>query len=248
MNRARRISILHAAGTLALTSMLLSCGGENTPSQVQAPGSRESAKTQALEAGADLLQDKAPLETFNAYLDGFHFASGDMHMQMEAHHYCGHLNEDVIQCVLFDGNGKQAKLVGIEYVISKQLFDGLPTEEKHLWHSHVHEVRSGQLIAPGIPEVAEHELMEKLAGTYGKTWHIWHTGESATLPLGIPRLMMGFTEDGQVDERMVAERDGRFRVSSVTKRRDRADIAYPPVDAQADAWRNGISPQLKLKE
>src|SRR6186713_926592 len=90
------------AKTLVITSMLLSCGGDNTPSQVQAPGAGESAKTQAPEAGADVLQDKEPLDAFNAYLDGFHFASGDMRMQMEAHHYCGHLNEDVIQCVLFD--------------------------------------------------------------------------------------------------------------------------------------------------
>jgi len=64
------------ANTLVITSMLLSCGGDNTPSQVQAPGAGESAKTQALEAGADVLQDKEPLQAFNAYLDGFHFASG----------------------------------------------------------------------------------------------------------------------------------------------------------------------------
>ena len=237
-----------AAQTLALTSILLSCGGDNTPSKVQSPGGRESGKTQALEAGADLLQDKEPLEAFNAYLDGFHFASGDMRMQMEAHHYCGHLNEDVIQCVLFDGNGKQARLAGVEYIISKQLFEKLPADEKRLWHSHAYEVSSGQLVAPGIPELAEHELMEKIAGTYGKTWHTWHTDQGATLPLGIPRLMMGFTADGQADARMVSERDGRLRVDSVSKRRDRADIAYPPVDAGADAWRQGHSPQLNLKE
>ena len=236
------------ANTLVITSMLLSCGGDNTPSQVQAPGAGESAKTQALEAGADVLQDKEPLDAFNAYLDGFHFASGDMHMQMEAHHYCGHLNEDVTQCVLFDGNGKQAKLAGVEYIITKALFEKLPGDEKRLWHSHVYEVSSGQLIAPGIPDVAEHELMDKIAGTYGKTWHTWQTNVGATLPFGIPHLMMGFTADGQADERMVAERDGRFRVETATKRRERTDIDYPPVAAGADAWRNGISPQLKVKE
>jgi hypothetical protein len=237
-----------AAQTVILCSVLMSCGGDNTPSQVQAPGARESAKTQALEAGADLLQDKEPLDGFNAYLDGFHFASGDMRMQMEAHHYCGHLNEDVIQCVLFDGNGDQAKLAGIEYIVTKKLFETLPAEEKRLWHSHVYEVSSGQLIAPGIPDAAEHELMEKIAGTYGKTWHTWHTADGATLPLGIPRLMMGFTADGQTDERMVAERNGRFRVDPGEKRRERADIAYPPIDPGADAWRRGVSPQLNVKE
>jgi hypothetical protein len=232
---------------LASSVILMSCGGENTPSQVDAPGARESPKTQALEAGADLLQDKTPLESFNAYLDGFHFVSGDMRTQMEAHHFCSHLNEEVIQCVIFDGNGKQAKLAGIEYIVSKALFEKLPAEEKHLWHSHAHEVRSGQLIAPGIPAVAEHELMEKIAGTYGKTWHTWHTHGGADLPLGAPLLMMGFTADGQVDEAMVSERDRRFEVSSAEKRQQRADIAYPPVDAEADAWQNGIAPQVQIR-
>jgi hypothetical protein len=60
--------------------------------------------------------------------------------------------------------------------------------------------------------------------------------------------MMGFTEDGQVDEAMVADRDRRFEVSSAQKRQQRQDIAYPPVDAQADAWRRGISPQVMVKE
>jgi len=46
----------------------------------------------------------------------------------------------------------------------------------------------------------------------------------------------------------VAERDGRFRVDTASKRREREDIDYPPVAAGADAWRNGISPQLKVKE
>ena len=216
------------AHTLLLTSLLLACGGDNTPSKVDAPGGRESATTQALEAGADLLQDKEPLDGFNAYLDGFHFAHGDLRMQMEAHHYCGHLNEDVIQCVLFDGNGSQAKLAGVEYIVSKALFDSLPAEEKRLWHGHAYEVSSGQLIAPGIPDVAEHELMEKIAGTYGKTWHTWHTDAGAVLPLGNPRLMMGFTADGQVDAALVAARDRRFGISTAAKREQRKDIAYPP--------------------
>src|SRR4051812_29583541 len=74
---------------------------------------------------------------------------------------------------------------------------------KPLWHSHVHEVKSGQLVAPGIPEAAEHALMEKLIHTYGKTWHTWHTDLDKTLPLGVPQLMMGFTADGQADAAMI---------------------------------------------
>lgn len=229
-----------------VVALVTACGGDNTRSNVAPPGAEESVKSRVLEAGADMLQDKTPVNALNSYLDGFHFYSGDMKSQMEAHHYCGHLNEDFIQCVIFDGNAGNAKIMGVEYIISARLFAGLPAEEKHLWHSHVHEVRSGQLIAPGIPEVAEHELMEKIASTYGKTWHTWHTDKDLELPIGSPMLMMGFTQDGQVNEQMVAERDRRFDTSSAENRRKRADIQYPAIDAGADAWQKGNIPQLKL--
>jgi hypothetical protein len=242
-NRTGKNSI----GFCLLTVVLASCGDQNTDSNVTAPGEEREPKTAALEAGADLLQSKAPLRALDAYLDGFHFYSGNMQGQMEAHHYCGHLNEDVIQCVIFDGNEKNAKVMGVEYIVSAKLFTQLPAEEKHLWHSHVHEVKSGQLIAPGIPELAEHELMEKLVGTYGKTWHTWHTDQHHELPIGTPQLMMGFIADGQINEQLVADRDQRFEVSTAENRENRADISSPAIDPDANAWTKGIAIQLEAK-
>lgn len=223
-----------------VVAALSGCGREsNTASSVTAPGAPESAKTKALEAGAVVLQDKPPIEAINAYLDGFHFYNGRPKVQMEAHHYCAILNEDVIQCVIYDGNVRDAKIMGIEYIVSARLFAGLPEAEKALWHSHVHEVKSGQLVAPGIPEVAEKELMKKLVGTYGKTWHTWHTDLDKQLPLGVPQLMMGFTADGQGDPAMVAARDQRLGVDSAQKRKQREDIATPAIDPGANAWQQG---------
>jgi uncharacterized protein DUF1264 len=228
--------------TLALSAIALldGCGRENnTASNVEAPGQAASAKTRLLEAGAVALQNKPPIDSINAYLDGFHFYNGRQKLQMEAHHYCAILNEDVTQCVIYDGNVSDAKIMGIEYIISAGLFAGLPPAEKALWHSHVHEVKSGQLIAPGIPELAERELMKKLVSTYGKTWHTWHTDVDKQLPLGVPQLMMGFTADGQSDPDMVAARDRRFDVRSDEKRRQREAIAAPTIDPGADAWQRG---------
>jgi hypothetical protein len=239
---------MKAGLTCVAGALLATACGNNSDSKVAAPGADETPKTRVLEAGADLMQGKAPLRKLDAYLDGFHFYNGHMAAQMEAHHYCGHLSEDFIQCVIFDGNGEDAKIMGVEYIVSGALFDTLAEEEKHLWHSHAHEVRSGQLIAPGIPDFAEHELMEKLAGTYGKTWHTWHTDKDLTLPTGTPMLMMGFTQDGQVNEKLVAERDRRLGISSAEKRAQRSDIRYPVVDTDADAWQKGIALQLSLSK
>ena len=237
---------LFAAGVLLCSaSVLVGCGREtNTASPVTSPGAAETAKTKTLEAGAAALQNKAPIEAINAYLDGFHFYNGRQEAQMEAHHYCSILNEDVTQCVIYDGNVKDARIMGVEYIVSAKLFAALPPEEKALWHSHVHEVKSGQLVAPGIPDVAEKELMKKLITTYGKTWHTWHTDQGKQLPLGVPQLMMGFTADGQHDTKMVAERDKRFGIDSAAKRKEREDIAAPAIDPGADAWQKGQVVQL----
>lgn len=235
-----------AASLVVIASaLLLGCEREaNTASPVTPPGSPETAKTQALEAGAVVLQNKPPIEAINAYLDGFHFYNGRMGEQMESHHYCSNLNEDVTQCVIYDGSVKDAKIMGVEYIVSAKLFATLPPEEKALWHSHVHEVKSGQLVAPGIPAVAEKELMKKLVGTYGKTWHTWHTDKGKGLPLGMPQLMMGFTADGQHDPAMVAQRDRRIGVDSAAKRKEREDIPAPSIDPGADAWQKGKVVQI----
>jgi hypothetical protein len=105
----------------------------------------------------------------------------------------------------------------VEYIVSERLFKNLPEKEKILWHSHHHEVKSGSLIAPGLPNLAEHELMEKLVSTYGKTFHTWHTDRDLELPLGHPMIMMGFTKDGQLADSLLAGRDRRFGISSAEK-------------------------------
>lgn len=223
----------------AAAALLLGACGQKTESGVATPGTPATTRTKALDAGAALLQNKPPIEALNAYLDGFHFYSGKPTLQMEAHHYCAILNEDVTQCVIYDGNVKDAKLMGVEYIVSEKLFRALPAAEKTLWHSHVHEVKSGQLIAPGIPQAAENELMRKLVGTYGKTWHTWHTDLHKQLPLGVPQLMMGFTADGQTDPAMVAARDRRFGVDAAKKKAERADIPAPRIDPEANGGQQG---------
>lgn len=219
--------------------LLAACGGNNSPSNVEAPGGEKKTDTKILEAGADILQAKTPLKRFNAYLDGFHFYNGNINAQMEAHHYVSQLNEDVHQAIIFDGNGDDAKIMGVEYIISEKLFKTLPEEEKKLWHSHVYEVKSGELIAPGIPDTAELALMHKLVSTYGKTIHTWHTDQQRTLPLGSPMIMMGFTKDGQLQPQLLADRDKRLKVSTAEKRKERANIPSPAVLPGANAWEKG---------
>ena len=222
-------------------------GQRTTPPSAPLPGGPKQFSSRYLQAGAALLQDKSPVRAMNLYLDGFHFYADNMGHQMEAHHYCTQLSEDFHQCAIFDGNTPEAKLIGVEYIISARLFETLPDEEKTLWHSHHYEVTSGTLIAPGLPAAAEHRLMEKVITTYGKTWHTWDSVHDE-LPLGIPHLMMGFTQDGQIQRELVKDRDHRFGVSTERCRHNRADIPMPDVHPQANAWEHGEVRQLELAQ
>jgi hypothetical protein len=212
------------------------------------PGGPPDARSKILNAGANVLQDRDPVDAMTAYLNGFHFYADDMGRQVEAHHYCTHLTEDFHQCVIFDSAGKDAKLIGVEYIVSERVFKSLPDDEKRLWHSHHYEVKSGELIAPGVPDIAEHALMKDLVSTYGKTWHTWQIDRDKNLPLGIPQLMMGFTADGQADADMVGDRDRRLDVSTADQKKNRADIAMPEPDPKSNAWQSGKVAQLTLAE
>jgi hypothetical protein len=177
----------------------------------------------------------APLNNIHIHVCAFHCYCGEVKRQVRAHHFCSHLNKDFRQCVIYDSDKPDAKLIGIEYIISEKLFKTLSDEEKKLWHSHRHEVKSGQLIAVGIPEVVEHQIMKELVGTYGKTFHTWQVDRDE-LPLGVPQLMMSFNQDGQVNEELLKKRDQEYNVSTEEKRKKRQDIEAPEEDPMADYW------------
>ncbi len=137
---------------------------------LQPAGEPSLARTRVLERGARLFQSQAPLKDFDVYVVGFHPHRDEPERQWEAHHYCREVSEDFTECVLFDDNGPQANLLGIEYIISEHLFEQLPADERRNWHAHSGEILSVQLIAPGLPEAAEHAFMRKMLNGYGKTW------------------------------------------------------------------------------
>ena len=227
-------------------SLLVGAWLRRTRTRVAGAGRHKSLGTRALEAEASLLQRLTPLQQFSLYLDGFHFESGHLGRQCRACHYCTLLSEDLVQCVLFDGPVPEARLIGVEYIISEPLFEALPPEEKPLWHTHFYEVKSGQLAAPRLPGGAELQLMDKLRTSYGKLWLTWDTAQESRLPLGIPKLMMGFTEDGQLRPELLAERDRLLRLSSGRTRQRRAALGGAPVAGGADAWQKGDVLQLQL--
>lgn len=232
MHRVQRLARL-----LTLPLLVLPCAplpAQETVQRAVPPGAAKSAKTRLLEAGAWALQADAPTDLLNIHLVGFHPSKADPGHQMEAHHYCRQVNEEFAQCALFDGNGRDANLNGIEYIISARLFAQLPEAEKKYWHPHNYEILSGQLVAPNIPIRVEREVMEAKINSYGKTWHVWMTGMYGrapdALPLGEPELAWSFNRDGEALPELVEQRDARLQVDTGARRSARrglTELAQP---------------------
>lgn len=235
----RPVTPFVTAAAAALLGFACAHGTARPP--VHPPGEPKTAETKLLQLGATELQGHAPIGQINVYLDGLHVMKDDPHLFLEAHHYCAVKNEDLAQCVIFDGNTSDANLVGVEYIISERLFDGLPDDEKKFWHPHDYEILSGQLVAPGVPEGAEHELMKKKMNSYGKTWHFWDTGHFGRprgneLPTGAPMLAWSFNADGEAPPQLVAAKDQHTGIDTDERRRDRADLrplAHPQAGVNA---------------
>jgi hypothetical protein len=197
----------------------------------QPAGKQKTAKQALLAMGSRILQNTDPLKGFDAYVCGLHCGKEDPSMQMQAHHYCKQVNAELLQCAIFDGNTEDANLIGIEYIISEELYDSLPAAEKDYWHPHNYEVLSGQLVAPGLPDIAEHELVSTLMNSYGKTWHTWHTGRpdgkggpGHKVPMGPAMLQWSFNRDGEADESLHAYHLEHMGIDPEQKRRQRSDL------------------------
>lgn len=185
-------------------------------------------------AGADHGKEAkaaSPLTGPHAHFCGIHVAKANPKFQLVAQHFCtahpgdGH-GDGLFQCLLFDSMEKNAKLLGVEYIISDKQFRDLPEAEKKYWHPHTYEVLAGGLIAPGMSADDEQKFMKTILTTWGKTWHTWPDPTTA-IPIGEPLLMWAVTGDGQIDEKVVAERDRQFKIETekVRERRIR-EIGY----------------------
>ncbi|MBX9628849.1 MAG: OBAP family protein [Gemmataceae bacterium] len=194
-----------------------------------------------------------PLGQMHLYVCAFHLAKKDPKLVFEAHHYCMPVSDGVHQCVIFDGTGKTAKLLGVEYIIADKLYRALPAAEKKYYHPHTYEVTAGLLIAPGMKPADEDKLMEGLVTTWGKTWHTWPDPKQE-LPMSDPLLMWAATKDGMVGEDILAGRDKAFKVSTTDLRKRRAYIGPVPqidppksVDDVGRQWTNEGPDEPKKK-
>jgi hypothetical protein len=179
-------------------------------------GAALTSKSQACEVTG------TPLEAMHLHLCAFHVARDDLNFQLQAHHYCMPLREDgkLFQCLVTNSSKPGAKILGVEYIITDDIYQGLANEEKAFWDPHDYEVTSGLLVAPKLSEDEENRFLAVVRKTWGKTFHTWADPGTA-LPLGTPRLMWAFTRDDQIQAELLKKRDKELGNSTekIKKRR-----------------------------
>lgn len=167
-----------------------------------------------LDVTTRILQDVPALRGFSFVVDGFHAERDDPSRQSASQLACSTVNDDLTQCLILDGE----RIVGVEYVVSARGFEKLSAAEQALWHPHNYEVLSGQLVAPGLPDVVERAVLHRFVNSWGKGVRLWNHGvlghTADNLPVGEPTLLWSFNADGEINPQLVADRRRRLDVDT----------------------------------
>ncbi|KAL2473714.1 hypothetical protein Fot_49450 [Forsythia ovata] len=201
------------------------------------PGKTMTVGQHIIDKGAQLMQSLKPIKQMSQHVCTFASYSHDMTRQISTHHYVSRLNQDFLQCAVYDSDDSNGRLIGVEYIISDRIFETLPPEEQKLWHSHGYEITSGLWVNPRVPEMIQKPELRDLARSYGKFWCTWQVDRGDRVPLGAPALMMSpqGVNVGMVD--LVEKRDNKYNISCEEMKKSRIDIEIPEMtNSYADYW------------
>lgn len=122
---------------------------------------------------------------------GVHLMKDDPSISRIAYHFCKPVSADLNQCVLYDGTGPDARLIGVEYLVSDTVYRSMPDDEKALWHDHKFEVDTGLLKSLSQTGETEKKTLAHVRTMWGKVYHTWVDG--TTYPRGPTKLFWSVT-------------------------------------------------------
>lgn len=133
-------------------------------------------------AGSAAAAEK-PAQGFELHIDAkLHFPGNP---DTIAHHYCKEVAGGMTECLLFDSDKADARLVGVEVVIGPDAHAALSSDEKAMWHYHKDEIPK---VSATLPDVVAEEAAKVLKGmeeSYGKVYILWDPGKG-DMPTGNP--------------------------------------------------------------
>ena len=131
----------------------------------------------------------SPLDGYTIHVSAPHVMNGEVVGPF--HHYCKPINDDIIQCILFESTEPNARMTEVEYMVSKKLARSVIPEWSHKknWHDHKQEIETGRVAVhyPTDKKTVD-SIVNHVADTDGIIFHLWPEG--APIPdgsVGIPQ-------------------------------------------------------------
>src|SRR5215218_7763358 len=106
MNRRELMAALGAMGVSATCCEAHGQEGDGGPGGHGAPGT--------------------PGANHHLHFCGIHVAKNNPSFQIITQHYCGPIAGGVFQCLLYESQKKDAKLLGVEYIVGHEVYSKLP--------------------------------------------------------------------------------------------------------------------------
>lgn len=76
------------------------------------PGEPMTMGQHMIDKGAQILQSLKPLKQMSQYACTFALYSHDMTSQIETHHFITRVNQDFLECAVYDSDHAQGRLIG----------------------------------------------------------------------------------------------------------------------------------------
>ncbi|GAC1303837.1 MAG: hypothetical protein NVSMB19_14180 [Vulcanimicrobiaceae bacterium] len=110
---------------------------------------------------------------------------GAAHPDEIAHHWCKSVASGITECQLYDSDEPNARLVGVETIVSPAAHAAFESAERPLWHYHKDEIPKVSATTPDMTPEEAKKFVADLGDTYGKVWLLWDP-QTTPQPVGTP--------------------------------------------------------------
>lgn len=115
---------------------------------------------------------------------------GDTHATEIAHHWCKPVSGGMTECQIYDSDASDARLVGVETIVSPAIYKSFSAQEQALWHYHKDEIPKVNAKLPDMTPAQAKQLVSQISDTYGKIWMLYDPLSTNNLPTGQPAVVV----------------------------------------------------------
>lgn len=158
---------------------LSGCGGGAAPQEENTDQSPEQTQQQTQQS-----------TTFKSPSDGWtlHIAAKKLfpgNPDMTVNKYCKSVVGNMTQCMMYDGNEGDSRLVGVETIVGPEMYNTFKPEEKKLWMPTKDLLQSTMATMPDLDAEQFTNVAQSFANNYSKVYLLWDPGK-INLPTGSP--------------------------------------------------------------